>query len=86
MRTVSVLGVMCEVLQSPVPSHIAHPGDDEESYDCMMCALVRRPDTGEHVLVWGFNQTDDYSISRQDPKCEYHNRTWPKKLDGALTT
>lgn len=50
----------------------AHPGEPAAPGErCTQCAIVRRPDTGEHVLLWLVGAIT-WAISRHDPFYDRH--------------
>ena len=57
------------------PYNVAHP-DESEPELCTKCALARRSDTGETLLLWccgGIN----WSVSRHDPQHARHREEIP---------
>jgi hypothetical protein len=50
----------------------AHPGEDcDPTERCTKCALARRSDTGEVVLLWQC-EGKNWTVSRHDPEWARH--------------
>lgn len=78
MRYVYVGQQKCLVLEHPEYA-VAHPVEAKyenagPDYECNLCLLAVRPDTGDIILLWGCGYLEpiNWGISREDPNYARH--------------